>query len=58
MDKPKLRPPNCSWVDGHGHRIFGYFIKWEEGKDFAVVRQQGTTYKCRIYKANLTFEVG
>ena len=45
---------NCSWVDGHGNRLFGTFIKWEG--DYAIVRH--IKFRARIYKANLTWEVG
>lgn len=50
--------PNCSWVDKNGARVFGYFENWEPGNEFAVTRQAHTGHRCRIYKANLTFECG
>lgn len=41
-----------SWVDGHGWRKFGLFLRWDG--DFAIC--QDGAHRARIYKANLTFE--
>lgn len=41
-----------SWVDGHGHRVFGEFLRWDG--DTAICR--GLRGNCRILKSNLTFE--
>lgn len=42
-----------SWVDVHGDRVFGEFVRWDG--DTAICRQslRGNT---RILKSNLTFE--
>jgi prepilin-type processing-associated H-X9-DG protein len=50
---------NCSWVDGHGNRLFGTFLRWDSAdSNYAIVRMRVGTCRARIYRANLTFEVG
>lgn len=47
-----------SWPDKFGRRKFGSFVKWaDDGHNYAVVKTQ-TGALGRIYKANLTFEMG
>jgi len=47
-----------SWIDKDGRRKFGTFVKWADAdRSYATVRGK-TGLLGRIYKANLTFEIG
>jgi len=51
--------PNVSWVDGHGHRLFGTFVCWDpKDSDYAICRTAVGRFKARIHKSNLTYECG
>ncbi|AVO21443.1 hypothetical protein PBI_NILO_45 [Mycobacterium phage Nilo] len=50
---------NVSWVDGHGHRLFGTFVCWDpKDSDYAICRTAVGRFKARIHKSNLTYECG